>query len=636
MSAPAAARRRRPDEIDAAIDSIFAKLGRGWKGLVFWLVVLGVVVFYVLPNWKTVQGPILTILQLLFQLVFAAFFLIIQFGALFFFLGRGRVYWIEPGESGIFFKDYKGNNEVLEVATRVVTLIRGVRGFKEMGGEVSRGLLLVGSPGTGKSYLAQAISSEAGVPYCYASAPSFRNMFMGIGNLRVMMLYGKARKKARKYGACILFIDEIDAIGRARSGMGGGFGGAMGGFFGGGGGALNELLNQMDPLPRDDSLKAKLLRKLGLRTRKAEIPAVLTMGATNVAEMLDGALLRPGRFDCKIVIDLPDFDGRKEVIAYYLNKVQHEEMDLDRFANDTIGYTPVAIKHVINEAVVNAHFNGRSKITYLDVQRAREVHEWGLRQPLKSQTVDERRLLAYHEMGHAVAQYYYGSLNDEPLAKVTIIRHGGALGLSAGRPTIERLVHSKDYFLNDIRIALASRAAEELFCESATNGVTSDFRQATYLAGLYLGVWGMNGTFYSGLAFGQVVPDAPTKREIDKLLREQYREVKQLLLEHWDECIAVAESLLDRLELDAEEVDLIIREVRKRRSPTGEPFLKFPGLDAPPRAIDFGVLPPPRDDIPRYAPKPRPPRLQGQQQDAEQPVAAANVAFDGQEPPAAG
>jgi cell division protease FtsH len=617
-------KRRDPElaQIEGFLDSFFGKLVAAWK-TVLTLVIIGALVWiFIVPNLSAWSTYILYGAYMLFQLLFAVLFMIVQFVALFWFLGRPRMYWIMPGETGVGFAEYRGNPEVLEVARRVVTLLRGVKEFRQMGGEVTRGVLLIGPPGTGKSYLAQCISTEAGVPFGYMSAPSIQGMFMGMDVMRVWGLYNKARKLARKYGACILFLDEIDAIGKSRSGMGGGMG-AMGGMFGGGGGALNELLNQMDPLPRDDSMKAKMLRRLGLRTGKAIIPAVLTMGATNIAEVLDPALLRPGRFDRKIVVDLPDFDGRKDVIDLYLNKVAHEDIDLDRFSNDTIGYTPVAIKHVINEAVVNAHFNGREQITYLDITRAKEVHEWGLRQPLKSQTIDERRLLAYHEMGHAIAQYYLGSQNDEPLAKVTIIRHGGALGLSAPRATIERLIHDKNYYLRDIQISLASRAAEELFCDSATNGVTSDFRTATYYAGLLLGVWGMNGTFYSGLAFGQVVPDAPIKREIDKLLKDQYREVKQLLLEHWDECIAVAETLLDRLELDAEEVDIILQEVWKRRPASGETFLKMPPLDAPPLSIDFGLLGPLRDDIPRYAPKSRPPRLQGQRDPGR--VAAADT-----------
>jgi cell division protease FtsH len=593
-------------QIERALDGVFGGMVRAWKTFVV-LAIIGFLLWaFVLPNINSWWQYILYGAFLLFQLFFAIIFMIVQFVALFWFLGRPRMYWIMPGETGVGFKDYKGNPEVLEVARRVVTLLRGVKEFRQMGGEVTRGVLLIGPPGTGKSYLAQCISTEAGIPFGYMSAPSIMGMFMGMDVLRVWGLYNKARKLARKYGACILFIDEIDAIGKSRMG-GGGMGMSMMGGMMGGGGALNEMLNQMDPLPRDDTLKAKLLRKLGLRTRKAEIPAVLTMGATNIAEVLDPALLRPGRFDRKIVVDYPDYDGRREIIEYYLNKVQHEEMDLDRFSNDTIGYSPVAIKHIINEAVVNAHFNGRHEIAYLDITRAREVHEWGLRQPIKSQTVEERRLLAYHETGHAIAQYYLGADNDEPLSKVTIIRHGQALGLSSGRPTHERLVHDKTYFLNDIKICLASRAAEELFCNSATNGVTSDFRMATYYAGLILGVWGMNGTFYSGLAFGQVVPDAPVKREIDKLLKEQYREVKELLLHHWDECVAVSETLLDRLELDADEVEQIIIEVRRRSKP-GETLFRVPSLDAPAQSLDFGVLPPPHDDIPRYAPKPRPKR----------------------------
>jgi cell division protease FtsH len=563
MSAPLAARGRQPDEIDAAIDSIFAKLGRNWKWIVFWLILLGGIFFYVIPNWKTLQQPVLLILSLLFQLLFAAFFLIIQFGALFLFLGRGRVYWIEPGESGIYFKDYKGNDEVLEVATRVVTLVRGVKGFKQMGGEVSRGLLLVGSPGTGKSYLAQAISAEAGVPYCYASAPSFQNMFFGVGNLRVMMLYSKARKKAQKYGACILFIDEIDALGASRAGMGGAMGGGMGGLFGGGSGMLNELLLQMDPPNIETGAIKKFLRKIGLRKGKANQAPVLTIGATNLPDVLDPALLRPGRFDRQIRIDNPDVDGRKEIIEYYLAKVKHvPDMPLDKMANDTIGYTPVAMKYVINEAVVNAHFEGKDVIDYKDFTRAREYHEWGLRQPVKGMNVEEKRRIAYHETGHAFAQIKLQP--KERLSKVTIIRHGSALGLSAAKPLEEQYLKTKEQLLADIQISLASKASERLFLLTETTGMGGDLPAATRMAAYYLGMCGMGGSLYAPLAFGQFQPDGELKHQIEILLDEQYKSVRLLLEANRESVTAIAEALLIREELDGDEVLEIVREVEER------------------------------------------------------------------------
>lgn len=564
MSAPSiAGRGRQPDEIDAAIDSIFAKLGRNWKWLVFWLALAAFIAFYVVPNWKTVSGPLMIVAQLLFQLIFAAFFLIIQFGALFWFLGRGRTYWIEPGESGIYFKDYKGNDEVLEVATRVVTLVRGVRAFRQMGGEVSRGLLLVGPPGTGKSYLAQAISAEAGVPFCYASAPSFQNMFFGVGNMRVMMLYRKARKKAMKYGACILFIDEIDAMGGSRGGMGGPFGGGGGGLFGGGGaGMLNELLLQMDPPNIEVGLK-KFLRKIGLRRGKTAQPTVLTIGATNLPEVLDPALLRPGRFDRQIRIDKPDLDGRKEVIQYYLAKVKHApDMPLEKMGNDTIDYTPVAIKYVINEAVVNAHFEGKDRIDYKDFTRAREYHEWGLRQPIKSMNVDEKRRIAYHETGHAFAQIKLQP--KERLSKVTIVRHGSALGLSASKPLEEQYLKTKEELLADIQISLASKAAERLFLHTETTGMGGDLPAATRLAAYYLGMCGMGGTLYAPLAFGQFQPDNELKHQIEILLDEQYKAVRVLLEANRESVTAIAEALLVREELDGDEVIEIVREVDER------------------------------------------------------------------------
>ena len=567
------------EDIERAIDSVISTILKAWKRLILFGILGLILWFAVLPNIEGWWQYILYGAFMLFQLLFAILFMIVQFVALFWFLARGRVYWIMPGETGVGFGDYKGNPEVLEAARRVVTLLKGVKEFKQMGGELTRGILLLGPPGTGKSYLAQCISTEAGVPFGYLSAPSIQNMFFGVSNLRIMMLYSKARKLAAKYGACILFIDEIDAIGGSRGG-GGMPMGAMGGFFGGGAGLLNELLVQMDPPPTDQGWREKLLRRFGLRRTRAKMPPVLTMAATNMAEVLDKALLRPGRFDRKIVVDPPDFDGRKEVIQYYLDKVAHEDFDLDRLAYDTIGYTPASIKFVINEAVISAHFNGRSKFNYDDWLLALENHELGLRHPIKNMSQEDKRRLAYHEAGHAVAQAKL--LPKEKVHKVTIIRHGTALGLSQAKPIEEQYTASKDELLAHIQISLASRAAEELFLNAQLNGVTSDLEQATQLAYLCLNVWGMNGTLVSTPALARMgaTGGGADHREIDKLLREQFIKVKQFVQANSDLVVAVAETLLQKLELNADEIEQVIREVERRRA-SGEPILRMPALDAP-------------------------------------------------------
>lgn len=554
------------------IGGVLGFIGRHWRGILLWVLVA-------IGFWWSVAtfgaGNVLQILFLifatLFQLAFAILFVLIQFVALFWFLGRGRVYWIMPGgETGISFKDYRGNEQVLEVAARIVTLLRGVRDFKRMGGEVSRGLLLIGPPGTGKTYLAQAIATEAGVPFAYASAPGFQNMFMGVGNLRIMMLFGKARRLARKYGSAIIFIDEIDAVGTARTSQMGGGMGAMGGMFGGGMGMLNTLLLEMDPPNVDTSMKARILRRLGLRRGKAVQPVVLTIGATNIAEVLDQALLRPGRFDRKITIDAPDFDGRKDVIQYYMDKVRHDpDIDIDRIAADTVGYTPVSIKYLINEAAVVAHFEGRDYVSYTDFSEARETNEWGLRQPIRSMSEKERRRLAYHETGHAIAMALLQPENK--LYKVTIIRYGRALGLAASTPLEERYTQSREEVLSEIKVALASRAAEELFLGTGLTGVTSDLQQATRLAMGYFGFYGMGNSFYSYLAMptGLGGIDSDTKRRIEALLDEQYRDVKQLLAEYADEVHIISERLLEELELHGEDVKEILESRGVRRDPAG-------------------------------------------------------------------
>ncbi|WP_078410089.1 AAA family ATPase [Priestia abyssalis] len=524
-----------------------------WRKLILWiaaLIFIGVLLFAGGPTYWQIT---LTILGFVLRLLFAMMFMIIQFVALFWFLARGRTYWILPGETGSTWDDYRGNPEIVENAKRIVTLLKGVKEFKEMGGEAIRGLLLCGPPGTGKSYLAQVIANEAQVPFAYASAPSFQNMFFGVGNLKVMGLYRKARKLARVYGACIIFIDEIDAIGMARQAGGGG-----GGLFGmGGAGLLNELLLQMDPPNLDNSKLAKLFRSLGLRRKKAERPAVLTVAATNLPDVLDPALLRPGRFDRKLWVDAPDYDGRLDVFQYYLEKVKRDStLTPERAALDTIGYSPAQIKHIVNESVVIAHQRGAELANYEDFRNAMETYEWGLKQPLRSMSEDEKRNVAYHEAGHAVAQYLLQP--HDRVWKVTIIRRGGALGLAATKPTKERYNRSDSEILAGIQVCLAARAVEEEFLGKKLNGVTSDLRQATLLAGAYLGMVGMGDELFSWLSIGSYSEALKALRpKINELLHDQMLQVKKLVKEHGDFVHAIAEELLKQGDLTGEQIDQI-------------------------------------------------------------------------------
>src|SRR5256884_4398366 len=317
------------NDLDKSINLGMDQFGRFVKLRWPWLILAGIVAWYFIVNViPKLPAPSREMIFLyVFKIAFAVLFIVIQFAAFFWFLGRPRLYWVMPGETGINFDDYKGNPEVLEAARRIVLLLQGVKEFKEMGGAPVRGLLLSGDPGTGKSYLAQCMSTEAGVPFAYASAASFRAMFIGMDVLMIKRLYGKARRLAREYGGCVVFMDEIDAIGMSRSaggsrtmGMGGGIFGAMGG---GGMGGLNELLMQMDPPNIETGWFKKILRIVGLHHSRVQNQPVLTVGATNIPESLDPALLRPGRLYRKIHVAPPTDKYRGEVIEYYLNKVTH-------------------------------------------------------------------------------------------------------------------------------------------------------------------------------------------------------------------------------------------------------------------------------------------------------------------------
>jgi len=350
---------------------------------------------------------------------------------------------------------------------------------------------------------------------------------------------------------------------------------------GGGSGLLNELLLQMDPPNLDSSKIAKLLRQLGLRRKKAERPPVLTIAATNLPDVLDEALLRPGRFDRKLWVDSPDYDGRVDVFHYYLKKVKTDtSFTAEKAALDTIGYSPAQIKHIVNETVVIAHQRGAQLASYEDFRVAMETYEWGLKQPLRSMSADEKRNVAYHEAGHAVAQYLLKP--HDRVWKVTIVRRGGALGLAATKPMTERYNRSDSEILAEIQVCLAARAVEEEFLGKKLNGVTSDLQQATTLAGAYLGIVGMGDELFSWLAVGGRVEGFRALRpKINELLKDQMNQVKELVNKHADFVHVIASELLRQEDLTGEEIEEIYVRLYGRlrpEPPTVRHLVKFDKL----------------------------------------------------------
>jgi cell division protease FtsH len=484
------------------------------------------------------------------QLLFAIFFMFIQFGAMMYFMSRPRMYWLSPGEIKWRFSDYKGNPEVLTRATRAVQVLRGVKDFRDMGGEITRGILLEGPPGTGKSYLAQVIAGEAGVPFAYCSSASLQSAFMGMGAMTIWRLYRKARKQAKEYGACIIFLDEIDAIGQSRGGQNGMPNMGMGGMFmGGGSGILNELLMQMDPPSMDKSWKDKFLRAIGFGKTKAERPAILTMGATNLVSTLDAALLRPGRFDETIQVNLPSPEGREEILRYYLGKVKNNltDKEIGDLKFYTTGYSPVAIKHIINGGVAESHFGGRKVVTLADIMKAAANHESGIPQPLNMNDEDSKRV-AWHEGGHfAVVDLWHKHLRP---ARITIVARTGSLGHVLGKPKGEFYTKTYEECLADLDWGLASRAVEEEILGIRMNGFSGDLAGATQMAANMIMQYGMGDQLLSLGALGVAPSDPRVVAQIDKLLRERMRVVKVLVNAVRPGIDALVERLLVEKELE--------------------------------------------------------------------------------------
>src|SRR6266511_343707 len=522
--------------------------------------------------------------QLLVLLLFYSMIMIVQFGALMWFMSRPRTYTVTPDKPqiGLSFENYRGQPDLLEHAKSLVRILKGVKSFQDRGGEMPQGMLLAGPPGTGKTFLAGVMAAEANLPFIYVDASSLSSMWMGVDALIVISLFRKARGLARKYalpgqpGCCILFLDELDSVGMSRGGtMGGQQQGMMGpmGMMGGRGLALNTMLNQMDSLGKhvEDRMKYKIARWLGLvRGPVPPKPIVFVIGATNRPDVLDPALVRAGRLDRKLMVYEPDGEGRKDIIQHYLRLKAHEpEIPVDLMVADSIGWTPIEIKTVINEALIVAHDLGREYLTYKDWLTSRDARLLGIKQPLRSMSKHDRRTIAYHEAGHAIASHYLNA--DDRIQKASIIRMGDAYGVVMPTPKLERhQLHARE-IENGIMVSLGSRAVEELILGTKTANASSDLRNATNQALAYVGTWGMGSTL---VAFPPSVAGFPPQvlSLADKLLEQLYEETQRLIREKEYAVHAIAGALLQKGELIGPELDEIFDAADLSNPEMAKPF----------------------------------------------------------------
>jgi cell division protease FtsH len=523
--------------------------------------------------------------QLLITLLFYAFAMIVQFGALMWFMSRPRTYTVTPDNAqiGLSFDNYRGQPDLLDHAKSLVRILKGVDRFKAAGGEMPKGMLLAGPPGTGKTFLAGVVAAEAGLPFIYVDASSITGMFMGMDVFMVISLFRKARSLARKYalpgspGVCIMFLDELDSIGLSRGGMGGQQAqmGPMG-MMGGRSLALNTMLNQMDSLGQhvEDRMSRKIARWLGLvRGPVPPKPLVFVIGATNRPDVLDAALVRPGRLDRRLNIYAPDGDGRRDIIAFYLGQKAHEaNIPIDMMVADSIGWTPIEIKTIINEALVVASDAGRDMLTYRDWLVARDSRQLGIKQPIQTMSPADKRAIAYHEAGHAVAARYLQQENR--LQKASIIRMGDALGVVQRSAREERYTRHALEIETDIMVSLGSRAVEEVILHTRMSGAGSDLQTATYLAMSYVGQLGMGSTLLAMGASGQMTPPGAVLRLADKLLDELFDETKRLIREKEYAVHAIAGALIQKGELIGTELEEIFDAADLSNPELAKPFVR--------------------------------------------------------------
>jgi ATP-dependent metalloprotease FtsH len=468
--------------------------------------------------------------------------------------GKSKARLVTDKTKKVTFADVAGIDEAKAELEEVIDFLRDPKKYTRLGGRIPKGLLLIGQPGTGKTLLARAIAGEAEVPFLSISGSDFVEMFVGVGASRVRDLFDQGKKNA----PCIIFIDEIDAVGRHRgAGLGGGHDEREQ--------TLNQLLVEMDGFESNEG--------------------VILVSATNRPDVLDPALLRPGRFDRQVMVPLPDVKGREKILEVHTKKTPlSDNVDFAVIARGTPGFSGADIENLVNEAVLYAARYGKDNVNMSDFEFAKDKVMMGAERKSMVISDAERRNTAYHESGHAlVARLLPGS---DPIHKVTIIPRGMALGLTQQLPVDEKHTYPKQYLLNNIVILLGGRSAEELILNEFTTGSGNDIERATNLARKMVCEWGMSEEM-GPLSYGKkeeqiflgrdigVHKDYSEEtaqridKEITRLVSESYEKAKKLLSDHIDILNKIASELLEKEVLNTAELDDIIRSKMGEREETG-------------------------------------------------------------------
>lgn len=457
--------------------------------------------------------------------------------------GKSRARLMSDGQEKVTFEDVAGIDEAKEELQEIIEFLRDPKKFTRLGGRIPKGVLLVGSPGTGKTLLARAIAGEAGVPFFSISGSDFVEMFVGVGASRVRDLFVQGKKNA----PCIIFIDEIDAVGRHRgAGLGGGHDEREQ--------TLNQLLVEMDGFESNEG--------------------VILISATNRPDVLDPALLRPGRFDRQVVVPPPDIRGREGILKVHTKKtILGDDVEVKVLARGTPGFTGADIENMVNEAALMAARRGKDRVEMTDFEDAKDKVLMGTERRSMIISDEEKKIIAYHEAGHTLV----GMLlpHTDPVHKVSIIPHGRALGVTQHLPVDEKHLQPKEYLINFILGLMGGRVAEELILHIKTTGASNDIERATDIARKIVCVYGMSDNL-GPLTYGKKEEQIFLGREISQhrdyseetaqnidqevknIVMDAYNQTKDLITENIDKLHAIAKGLLEKETLDAKDIKEIM------------------------------------------------------------------------------